>query len=727
MRFRTPVAAALATLIALAPAVALPAFASSTAPAAPAASAAVVAAAPKVVIVVGAVQGSTSSYRAKGDEAYAEAIKYTPNVIKIYSPNATWAKVKAAAQGASVFIYLGHGYGYPSRYRPVLSPSVQDGMGINGKGGVNDSDLKYYGESLIASDIRFAKNAVVILSGLCYAAGSSERGDPAPSIAVARERVDNFASGWIKAGARVVIADSWMGSVVSTIQAIFTTDESFAQVWSGPDDYHWGGYQSDGQPFIPVRNPQYDGRIDPDSDFHRAFIGAMDLRTTDVIAGASAASTVGASANPPELWSVDGPRDLTPNFDGATDRLTLLARYSETVSWTSELKNSDGDVVRTQTGSGHQAALTWDLKVGGHLAPDGDYTWNLRAHDAAGNDAADESGPFTINAQPTPNTGVLSFGPTTPTMIKSGTIRYALKFASPVTSVGRSDFTRTGTAKGCSVGSPVGSGANYTIAITGCKTGTVALYLNAKTVADAELNWGPAGPIIAAKVTIDTSLPKAVAPKPSLRTGLQLESSSTAQRLPMRIIWSGTDTGSGVASYDVQRSYSGGAYATIASKTTATSLDWTMTPGHGYKFRVRARDKAGNVGKWTTAYTWNPSLVQQTSSSVKYTGTWSAGSSPQYSGGTVKFASAAGASASMKFSGRGVAFVTTLRTTGGEVQVWIDGALATTIDTHADATTLRQVVFSRAWSSYASHTIKLVVVGTDGRPRVDLDAFEVIH
>jgi hypothetical protein len=727
MRFQTPAAAALAALIVLAPALAAPALASSTAPTATSPSAAVVAAPPKVVIVVGAVQGSTSSYRAKGDEAYAEAIKYTPNVIKIYSPNATWAKVKAAAQGASVFIYLGHGYGFPSPYREILSPSVQDGMGINGKGGVNDKDLKYYGETSIANDIRLAKNAVVILSGLCYAAGSSERGDPPPSIPVARERVDNFASGWIKAGARVVIADSWMGSVVSTIQAIFTTDESFAQVWTGPVDDHWGGYQSDGKPFIPVRNPQYDGRIDPDSDFHRSFVGAMDLRTTDVIAGASAASTVGASANPPELWSVDGPRNLTPNFNGATDRLNLLARYSETVIWKAEIKNADGDVVRTQTGSGHQAAITWDLKVDDALAPDGEYTWNLSAHDAAGNHAANETGQFTIASQPTPGTGVLSFGPTTPTMIKSGTIKYALKFASPVTSVNAGDITRTGSAKGCKVGAPVGSGADYTITVTGCKTGTVGLYLNAGLVVDADQHWGPAGPIVAAKVTIDTSLPKAVAPKPSLRTGLRLETASTAQHLLMRITWSGTDTGSGVASYDVQRSYNGGAYQTIANATTATSLDWSMTPGHGYKFRVRARDKAGNVGKWTTAYTWHPSLVQQTSSSVKYTGTWSAGSSTQYSGGTIKFASAAGASASMKFSGRAVAFVTTLRSTGGRAQVWIDGALAATIDTHADIAASRQVVFSKAWSSYGSHTIKIIVVGTDGRPRVDLDAFEVIH
>ena len=35
------------------------------------------------------------------DVAYAEALRYTSNVVRVYSPNATWAKVKAAVVGAS--------------------------------------------------------------------------------------------------------------------------------------------------------------------------------------------------------------------------------------------------------------------------------------------------------------------------------------------------------------------------------------------------------------------------------------------------------------------------------------------------------------------------------------------------------------------------------------------------------------------------------------------------
>jgi hypothetical protein len=68
----------------------------------------------KVVIVVGATEGTTSTYRSYADQAYAEAIKYTSRVTKVYSPNATWSKVKAAVAGANIVLYYGHGNGWPS-------------------------------------------------------------------------------------------------------------------------------------------------------------------------------------------------------------------------------------------------------------------------------------------------------------------------------------------------------------------------------------------------------------------------------------------------------------------------------------------------------------------------------------------------------------------------------------------------------------------------------------
>ena len=42
-------------------------------------------------------------------------------------------------------------------------------------------------------------------------------------------------------------------------------------------------------------------------------------------------------------------------------------------------------------------------------------------------------------------------------------------------------------------------------------------------------------------------------------------------------------------------------------------------------------------------------------------------------------------------------------------------------------TTYRAVAWQRTWSTSATRTIRLVVVGTSGRPRVDLDAFAVLR
>ena len=148
---------------------------------------------PKVVIVVGATHGATAGYRADADVAYAEARKYTPNVVKVYSPNATWAKVKAAAVGASVVIYLGHGNGWPSPYTYDPAYTTKDGFGLNATAGAGDSNNKYYGEPYIAT-LDLAPGALVILNHLCYASGNSEPGNPEPSITVARQRADNYAS-----------------------------------------------------------------------------------------------------------------------------------------------------------------------------------------------------------------------------------------------------------------------------------------------------------------------------------------------------------------------------------------------------------------------------------------------------------------------------------------------------------------------------------------------------
>jgi hypothetical protein len=385
-----------------------------------------------------------------------------------------------------------------------------------------------------------------------------------------------------------------------------------------------------------------------------------------------------------------------------------------------KIKDAGGSVVQAQDGSGHQAGITWAALLGGDPAPDGDYSWHLKANDAWGNPVLDEDGGFTIANEAVPGTAVLALEPGASTT-RSSSMTFTLTFAGPVTGLTKADFTRTGTAR-CDLGKPAGGPAAYTITLSDCTTGTATLTLASGSVTDQAAQVGPAG-AIASRITIDRTDPSASTPRPTLRKGIQIGGGANAP-LPMTLSWTGSDSGSGVASYDVRQSRDGAAWELVASKTTGTSLQTTVTPGHTYRFMVRARDKAGNVGSWSGGWGWYPQLVQESHGDLAYTGAWSPAADEEFSADGARIATVAGASVKYTFSGRAVAWVTQLAPDSGAVAVYIDGDLVATVDTHADATTQRFVAFTKSWASYGKHTIKLVAVGGQ---RVDLDAFEVIR
>ena len=131
--------------------------------------------APKVVLIVGPAGGATPYYKRLADQTAAAASSYTSNIVKVYSPDATWPAVKTALQGASVVVYLGHGNGWPSIYRDALYPPTQNGFGLNPHAGAANAH-QYFGEDQIGSQIKLAPNAVVVFSHLCYASGNTEPG-----------------------------------------------------------------------------------------------------------------------------------------------------------------------------------------------------------------------------------------------------------------------------------------------------------------------------------------------------------------------------------------------------------------------------------------------------------------------------------------------------------------------------------------------------------------------
>ena len=82
---------------------------------------------------------------------------------------------------------------------------------------------------------------------------------------------------------------------------------------------------------------------------------------------------------------------------------------------------------------------------------------------------------------------------------------------------------------------------------------------------------------------------------PRCRRGKVQSAVGEAGTTDFDVDWSGTDTGSGVASYTVYVSDSGAAYTVWQPSTTGTTAAYTGVSGHSYAFYVIATDGAGNV------------------------------------------------------------------------------------------------------------------------------------
>ena len=245
---------------------------------------ALAASAAKVVVVVGPAGSLTAHYKADANAIAAEARRYTSDVVRIYTPNATWAKVKAAAQGASVLVYLGHGNGWPSIHGPFQAVT-KDGLGLDPGTRPDSSRTVYYGEDFIRKEIRLAPNAVVLLYHLCYASGNTEPGLAAGTFAEARQRVDNYGAGFIAAGARAVFAEGHPAHPATYhVRQLFTTSRTMDSIFRR-------GPTANGNvlgPYSSQRTPGLQFLVDPDSSapsgFYRSLIGDRGLTASQVVA-----------------------------------------------------------------------------------------------------------------------------------------------------------------------------------------------------------------------------------------------------------------------------------------------------------------------------------------------------------------------------------------------------------------------------------------------------------
>ncbi|MFP8944535.1 peptidoglycan recognition protein [Streptomyces fenghuangensis] len=210
----------------------------------------------------------------------------------------------------------------------------------------------------------------------------------------------------------------------------------------------------------------------------------------------------------------------------------------------------------------------------------------------------------------------------------------------------------------------------------------------------------------AATVIAETTTPAfTTKPNLALRTG-----TVDTGAVPVTLKWKATDTAALKEvrlTKPVARTYG----------PTTTSASHTAASGKATTWSLTARDQAGNTATASVAGT--PVILQESSATRK--GTWTTRSSTSYLGGRSYSSSAKNASLSWTFTGRSAAWIVSRASGSGQAHIYVDGTKAATVDLKSSTTKYRQAIWTRTWAGSAKHTVRIVVVGTSGRPTVTTD------
>jgi len=215
------------------------------------------------------------------------------------------------------------------------------------------------------------------------------------------------------------------------------------------------------------------------------------------------------------------------------------------------------------------------------------------------------------------------------------------------------------------------------------------------------------------------------APNAAVGTPASVQTSS-----PTTLTWTATDTGgAGLASYDVRARTASpsadlGPYQYPASwqNLSAPALRWSLSAGYEYCFSVRARDRAGNVGAWSTERCTTMPLDDRALAAS--TG-WLRGTSSGYLFNTYsKTVRTYAQLTRSSVRGRHLAVVATTCATCGSVDVYHAGVRLGRVNLYSSTTKTRQVLWLPLETVTRTGTV--TVRSTSTRPVV-LDGLAVLH
>ena len=230
-----------------------------------------------------------------------------------------------------------------------------------------------------------------------------------------------------------------------------------------------------------------------------------------------------------------------------------------------------------------------------------------------------------------------------------------------------------------------------------------------------------------AQVVVGNDNPTAFPPSSAqTRTKVALNRTSAS----VLVAWpAATDLSSTIAGYEFQYSRDGGAWTgtTATAPTVRTALK-NLVDGGWYRFRVRARDAAGNWSDWApTDTSYRVTVYNDRNTAFRYVGTWNKVTSSSATKQTITSTDRNGASVRYTFTGRGISVVAPMSPTRAWFEIRIDGAYVGKVSLSASTLRHRQVIYSKSWATTGTHTIELRNVTSSTRRLASLDAFVVLR
>jgi hypothetical protein len=207
------------------------------------------------------------------------------------------------------------------------------------------------------------------------------------------------------------------------------------------------------------------GQVDPDNTSPIIFTVMFSEAVTGFATGDV---SVGGTSGGTKIGAVSGgPSTYTVTVTGMTTPGTVVASIAAGVA-----TDTAGNANAASTSADN--TVTWDGDAPTVV------TFDLQAGSDSGSSSTDD-------------------------ITNAASLAYDIAFSESVSGLAANDFSNVGTSTGCAFGAPVGSGAAYSLTVTGCSIGTVIVRLRTNAVTDSAAN--PNAQTDGPTVTVDRTGP----------------------------------------------------------------------------------------------------------------------------------------------------------------------------------------------------------------------------